>query len=122
MLKSKTSQCGEKDSRLITFIVAYFHGNSPQSRSGNLALLANDTELVIILAPGYGPPSLTIHAMNEQLETRLLAQVRERQQEEGQYAVISLLSIQRDNVLIRISCDFFCYSFRDIDHTFLSIQ
>lgn len=46
----------EKDTRLITLIVAYFHGNSPPSRSGNLALLANDTERVIILAPGCGPP------------------------------------------------------------------
>ena len=39
-----------KDTRLITLIVAYFHGNPPPS--GNLALLANDTERVIILVPG----------------------------------------------------------------------
>lgn len=39
-----------KDTRLITLIVAYFHGNS--APSGNLASLAKDTERVIILAPG----------------------------------------------------------------------
>lgn len=41
---------GVKDRRLITLIVAYFHGNC--ATSGNLASLANDTERVIILAPG----------------------------------------------------------------------
>lgn len=39
-----------KDTRLITLIVAYFHGNS--APSNNLASLANDTERVIILVPG----------------------------------------------------------------------
>lgn len=49
LLNCKASRC-VKDTRLITLIVAYFHGNS--APSGNLASLANDTERVIILAPG----------------------------------------------------------------------
>lgn len=49
LLNRRASLCA-KDTRLITLIVAYFHGNS--AASGNLASLANDTERVIILAPG----------------------------------------------------------------------
>lgn len=49
LLNCKVSQW-VKDTRLITLIVAHFHGNS--APSSNLASLANNTERVIILAPG----------------------------------------------------------------------
>lgn len=43
--EQSVSEC-KKDTRLITLIVAYFHGNS--APSGNLASAANDTQRVII--------------------------------------------------------------------------
>lgn len=73
-----------KDTRLITLIVAYFHGNS--APSCNLASPANGTEWVIILVPGQGLLFKDSHhewTIREQIAGPKWGRDRKRQGREG---------------------------------------